>query len=66
LRSRGVRRRRAAQFRAWEQHQADSWSGDVCAPPEIDVSELEAMKARALDFRVDLRRDIRVKDAAVG
>jgi hypothetical protein len=38
----------------------------VCAPPEIDVSELEAMKARALDFRVDLRRDIRVKDAAVG
>jgi hypothetical protein len=38
----------------------------VCAPPEIDVSELEAMKARALDFRVDLRRDIRVKDVAVG
>jgi hypothetical protein len=39
------------RFQAFQQHEQDLSSGDTTAPSEADISELEAMQARAGKFR---------------
>ena len=55
----------AAAYRRWQVQRSDALSGDNTPPSEMDVRELEDMKARALEYRVQGSRLRRGKAEAV-